>query len=206
LREAVRALSLLGVLSVRQGDGTYVTSLEPQVLLEATRFVVDFIPEHGELELIQARLVIEPAAVEAAVPKIRPWELRLLRKLLKAIDDQPTPVLRLEADAAFHTAIVVASGNEVLAGLVRSVAYRTREIHLRRAAIGASSGRRAQLEHAAIYRACAAGDAELAKRLTAAHIATSESWLRSMLGDKKTRLDGASNQHITAIRNVIRKR
>src|SRR3989441_5613163 len=33
LREAVRALSQLRVLEVRQGDGTYVSSLEPDLLL-----------------------------------------------------------------------------------------------------------------------------------------------------------------------------
>src|SRR5258708_24642751 len=39
LREAVRALSQLRVLEVRQGDGTYVSSLEPALLLESTGFV-----------------------------------------------------------------------------------------------------------------------------------------------------------------------
>src|SRR3954469_23790967 len=42
LREAVRALALINVLDVRQGDGTYVTSLEPHLLLDALSFVVDF--------------------------------------------------------------------------------------------------------------------------------------------------------------------
>src|SRR5713226_4923718 len=36
LREAVRALSLARVLEVRQGDGTYVSSLEASELLEPT--------------------------------------------------------------------------------------------------------------------------------------------------------------------------
>ena len=39
LREAVRALSLVRILDVRQGDGTYVTSLESDVLLDAMSFV-----------------------------------------------------------------------------------------------------------------------------------------------------------------------
>src|SRR6266498_3766357 len=38
LREAVRALALARVLEVRQGDGTYVSSLEPGELLAPTRF------------------------------------------------------------------------------------------------------------------------------------------------------------------------
>jgi DNA-binding FadR family transcriptional regulator len=42
LREAVKALSLVNILDVRRGDGTYVTSLEPTLLLEALSFIVDF--------------------------------------------------------------------------------------------------------------------------------------------------------------------
>src|SRR5277367_3894561 len=39
LREAVRALALVHILDVRQGDGTYVTSLQPELLLDAVSFV-----------------------------------------------------------------------------------------------------------------------------------------------------------------------
>jgi len=42
LREAVKALSLMNILDVRRGDGTYVTSLQPPLLLEALSFIVDF--------------------------------------------------------------------------------------------------------------------------------------------------------------------
>ena len=41
MREAIKALEVIRVLDVRQGDGTYVTSLEPRLLLEAMSFVVD---------------------------------------------------------------------------------------------------------------------------------------------------------------------
>ena len=43
LREAVRALSLIGVLEPRVGDGTYVTSLEPEMLLTGMGFVSDLL-------------------------------------------------------------------------------------------------------------------------------------------------------------------
>ncbi|MDF2581206.1 MAG: FadR family transcriptional regulator, partial [Microbacterium sp.] len=38
MREAVKALEVIRVLDVRRGDGTYVTSLEPKLLLEAISF------------------------------------------------------------------------------------------------------------------------------------------------------------------------
>ena len=43
LREAVRALALIGVLDTRVGDGTYVTSLDADVLLTGMGFVGDLL-------------------------------------------------------------------------------------------------------------------------------------------------------------------
>src|SRR6266540_4712405 len=55
LREAVRALTLIGVLEPRQGDGTYVTSLEPELLLAGTTFVSDLLTGTTVLELHEVR-------------------------------------------------------------------------------------------------------------------------------------------------------
>jgi DNA-binding FadR family transcriptional regulator len=41
LREGISALSLLGVVNTRQGDGTYVTNLDVTQLLAPMGFVVD---------------------------------------------------------------------------------------------------------------------------------------------------------------------
>ena len=43
LREATRALALVGVLEARVGDGTYVTTLEPELLLTGVGFVSDLV-------------------------------------------------------------------------------------------------------------------------------------------------------------------
>ena len=62
LREAVKALDLIRVLDVRRGDGTYVTSLEPRLLLEAMSFVVDLHQDASILDLFEVRRILEPAA------------------------------------------------------------------------------------------------------------------------------------------------
>jgi GntR family transcriptional regulator, transcriptional repressor for pyruvate dehydrogenase complex len=59
LREAVKALEIIRVLDVRRGDGTYVTSLEPQLLLEAMAFVVDIHQDSSVLELFEVRRILE---------------------------------------------------------------------------------------------------------------------------------------------------
>src|SRR5947199_4941053 len=66
LREAVRALSLVRVLDVRQGDGTYVTSLRPELLLDAVAFLADFHRDDSLLHLLEVRRILEPAATAMA--------------------------------------------------------------------------------------------------------------------------------------------
>src|SRR5215472_1250834 len=82
LREAVRALSLIHVLDVRQGDGTYVTSLEPAVLLDAMGFVIDFHRDDTVLEFLEVRRILEPAATAMAAARMTGEEAAELRQLL----------------------------------------------------------------------------------------------------------------------------
>src|SRR5688572_28253481 len=51
LREAVRALALIGVLKSRVGDGTYVTTLEPELLLTGIGFLSDLANADSLLEM-----------------------------------------------------------------------------------------------------------------------------------------------------------
>src|SRR5262245_1612816 len=55
LREAVRALSLARVLEVRQGDGTFVSSLEPEALLEPALSATHLLQGRTVLELFEVR-------------------------------------------------------------------------------------------------------------------------------------------------------
>ena len=70
LREAVRALTLIGVLEPRVGDGTYVTSLEPELLLTGMGFVSDLLTGPTLLELHQVRRILEPVATEMAATRL----------------------------------------------------------------------------------------------------------------------------------------
>src|ERR1700739_1439578 len=59
LREAVRALSLARVLEVRQGDGTYVSSLEPGELLEPTLSATHLLRGRPALELLEVGRIVD---------------------------------------------------------------------------------------------------------------------------------------------------
>ena len=62
LREGVRALSMMGVLETRQGDGTYVTELDPSMLLAPMGFVVDLQDGSGTHHLHAVRRMLETQA------------------------------------------------------------------------------------------------------------------------------------------------
>jgi GntR family transcriptional regulator, transcriptional repressor for pyruvate dehydrogenase complex len=66
LREATRALALVGVLESRVGDGTYVTTLEPELLLTGVGFVSDLVSVGSLLEIHQIRRLLEPEATRLA--------------------------------------------------------------------------------------------------------------------------------------------
>src|SRR3954453_13080622 len=85
LREAVRALSLVRILDVRQGDGTYVTSLEPKALLDGLSFIVDLHHDTTVLAVFEVRRILEPAATALAARKIGPEAVADLRDHLTKV-------------------------------------------------------------------------------------------------------------------------
>lgn len=70
LREAVKGLALVGVLDTRQGAGTYVTSLDAEVLLKATKFAIDIHRDDSVQYILQLRRILEPAAAALASLRI----------------------------------------------------------------------------------------------------------------------------------------
>lgn len=108
LREAVRALSLIRILDVRQGDGTYVTSLDPQLLLEAMSFVVDFHRDDTVLEFLAVRRILEPAATAMAAAIIPEAQLEALEAQLAALGTDPSVEELVSCDLEFHRGIVQA--------------------------------------------------------------------------------------------------
>src|SRR3954469_15408483 len=79
LREAVRALTLARILEARQGDGTYVTSLESSVLLDALTYMPYYLHDRTFLQVLEGRRVLEGATAALAAQYITEEELAELR-------------------------------------------------------------------------------------------------------------------------------
>jgi DNA-binding FadR family transcriptional regulator len=174
LREAVRALSLIRILDVRQGDGTYVTSLDPQLLL-------DFHRDDTVLEFLAVRRILEPAATAMAATRIPEPELDALQAQLDALGEQPSVEELVAADLEFHRGIVQASGNSVLCSLLDGLSGPTTRARIWRGLTQEDAVSRTLHEHGAILAALRDRDAEAARSWATVHIASVEQWLRSTL-------------------------
>ena len=121
LREALRALSIMKVVEARQGDGTYVSALKPEDLVEHLEFV--FVLDNSTVQqLFEARKIVETGNVSLAAERITDEELAALRDCLeeseRSFDD---PEAFLMADLTLHEIITRAARNPLLERFMASI-------------------------------------------------------------------------------------
>jgi GntR family transcriptional repressor for pyruvate dehydrogenase complex len=187
VREAVRALVTAHVLDVRRGDGTYVTSLRPELLLEGIGAAVELMQEGFSLELIVVRRILEPAATALAAARIDEATIAELDSCLERMQAAPSEAERIQHDAAFHRLVGAASGNETLASMLNAVSSRTTRTRAWRGLVEEGAAARTIVQHQDILRALEDHDAPRAEAAALVHVATTEAWFRQALGDVRTR-------------------
>lgn len=127
LREALRVLEHAGVLDIRTGSGTYVTS-DGGSNANLMRAQAAAAGEHSPLDLIVARLAIEPVCAEHAALSHHPSDLAGIEAIVadhtrRAQDEQDVADLGV----AFHLAVAAASHNAAVLALERMILDWTRQ-------------------------------------------------------------------------------
>jgi GntR family transcriptional repressor for pyruvate dehydrogenase complex len=182
IREAIKALALIRVVDVRQGDGTYVTSLEPHLLLEGVGFAIDLVQDSSMLEVAEVRRLFEPVATGLAADRIGDETLDRLyahvEGMERAGDDQERLV---HFDQLFHSTVYEAAGNPTLASILDGLSSQTVRGRIWRGVVEGAAAAQTLREHRAIYDALAMHDRPLAEAVALIHVHTSEQWLRDVL-------------------------
>jgi GntR family transcriptional repressor for pyruvate dehydrogenase complex len=181
LREAVKALSMIRVLDVRQGDGTYVTSLEPNLLLDALSFVVDFHRDDTVLQFLEVRRILEPAATALATERMTDADVTKLQAVLDELGAEPTIEALVANDLEFHRLIAAGSGNTVLCSLIDGLSGPTTRARIWRGLTQEGAAVRTREQHQAILDAIASRQPDLARSWASIHVAGVEEWLRRAL-------------------------
>ncbi|MFJ1703943.1 FCD domain-containing protein [Kitasatospora sp. NBC_00374] len=129
VREAVRALAHNGLLDIRQGSGTYVLATSELAGVMHRRFA-----DADGAQVAELRATLETAAAGLAALRRNDRDLELLESTLARRDaawEAGDPEDFVQADAAFHQAVVAAAHNDVLAAVYADLGEVTRA-HLRR--------------------------------------------------------------------------
>jgi DNA-binding FadR family transcriptional regulator len=160
VREAIRTLARVGLVQVRQGDGTYVTGRR------ATDESLQIRCQRAELHEIQdVREALELQAARLAAERRTDDDLHALRALL---DARAAAAAARDADAyadadvAFHQRIVAATRNNMLIDLYRVLGDTLVHTLTARKRESAFHDIDTAQEHEAVLRAIADGDAALA--------------------------------------------
>ena len=169
LREAIRALSVLGVLEIRHGGGVFVSQLSAADLLQPLTFFLTL--RHTEVDkLYEARQLIEGdicarAALRATVGAVEELEALIVEQEAAT----RSPELYRDADTAFHHRLAELSDNEFLARAAQSLNILGLEFR-RIASETPNVIARSIKDHRAIVKAIRLKDAEAARTAMVTHM------------------------------------
>jgi DNA-binding FadR family transcriptional regulator len=178
IREAVAALRAQGLVTSRQGAGVFVA---PDVESRPFRLAFDGLPSTDEvLDVMELRASVEIEAAALAAGRATASARRRIGSALTAVDKALSRgEAAIDEDFSFHRAIATATGNRQF---LRFLEYLGRFVIPRqsiRVAAHRPEGQRAYLEtfqreHAAIFEAIAAGDADAAREAMRLHLGNSQ--------------------------------
>lgn len=184
MREAVRVLEQMRVLNVRHGSGTYVSSLEPALLLDGISFAVEMMRDHTLREVIEVRQLLEPAATRLAVQRMTPAHLAEIREAYELHSKQTSIEELVQCDLQFHTAIIRAANNETLASILDGLSSKTVRLRIWGGIVSDNAVDLTIDHHLQILKAIEAGDAHLAEAAALVHVTHARGWLDSYLSSQ----------------------
>lgn len=182
VREALRALSVLGVIEVRHGGGAFVSALNAADLLGPLNFFLS-LSEVSVTKLYEARRLVEGEICAQAAKLATDANLAHLEAL---IDEQMGQVSYAEEylrlDSQFHQYLGEISGNPFLARASQSLNVLGIEFRRKAANTKETPGRSID-NHRDILKALRAKDPEAARQAMVAHMDQVMKSTRDALGE-----------------------
>jgi GntR family transcriptional repressor for pyruvate dehydrogenase complex len=120
MRQALKVLESMGVLTQRVGDGTYLSNSAETLLREPLDFLV-LLDNLSHQDLSETRLIVEPELTARAAERATAEDLAALRLAIAAIEKGKTTRERVMANMDFYDAIYRASGNRICHLLFRDI-------------------------------------------------------------------------------------
>lgn len=179
LREAVRAMQTMRILEARQGDGTYVASLDPAGMIDILSFAVDVSDATSVGWFLELRRTLEVWSVQEAAARRSEDQLAKLQgiheQVLQATD--PAEVMRL--DSEFHIALAEIGGNPIHLALLKVVSAPALRARVARQRLSDRESLGMRQQHQEIMDAVAARDVDRARQAMWRHIDLVLLWVKA---------------------------
>ena len=187
LREAVGALSLIGMLTVRPGHGTHVAPSAGESFSKPLRWGIFMSWREKLHEFIEARITIEQTLVGMAAERATDAEIEEIKRshnLLKV--SKLTKRKAIEADLVFHMSIAKASHNSVLARFLEELRQPVKNWMEQKASLYGEKNYNVYEEHDAIFNAIEAHNPENARKAIREHLELAVKRLTALLLERRT--------------------
>ncbi|MGM0885471.1 FadR/GntR family transcriptional regulator [Peribacillus simplex] len=189
IREALSALSSMGLIEIKQGEGTFVKTFDPAIMNHPLSAAL-LMDQDNIKHLLEVRKILESGTAEVAAKKRTEENLIELKDMLfnmeKVSDDEE---LSDKADISFHVAVANASQNELLITLMNHVSELMTEKmrDIRRVALYSEEMTLKQLyqQHVRIYDAIVAQDEDGARSAMLFHLQSVEESLDRVIQKNK---------------------
>ncbi|WP_041580329.1 FadR/GntR family transcriptional regulator [Bacillus sp. 1NLA3E] len=174
VREALTALKAMGLIEMKQGEGTYIREFEPTLISSPLTSAI-LMNEDDVRNLVEVRKILEDGIVVAAAKKRSEADLEAMLQALQDMENaNGNEELGEKADFQFHFALASATRNPLLVSLINNVSglmvetmRETRRLLLYK---DQSTIENLYEEHLAIYRAILSQDEEKARLAMMFHL------------------------------------
>jgi len=178
VREAMKMLDSMGLITIRHGIGSFVNEVTPKSFMKPLLPVL--MMSDTDIERIcEARLPLEVQAIYLCVDRIDKEELSKMKQLIEKMD-KALSIKEFdnynELDIEFHLLIAKASKNQVIFEILNTLQDMLRE-QMKRVSAAPDSKERSIKRHKLMVEAIENKEKELARQLMTLHINDSIEYL-----------------------------
>ncbi len=180
LREAQRMLTVAGALTQRRGSSVAVSDMSATQIMSGLNMVIPLLPLERFLQLFSLREVLEGHVAAQAAARMTDTERVHLLELAEELAATEPSDLAQRLDAQFHSAIINAAGDEMIAALLEATRRRGRDYRIFESVDHHDLKAVSDAAHREIAMAIGRRDPEVARFLAMNHVRVTRTWLEGI--------------------------
>lgn len=170
IREALRELNMLGLVTSRHGEGTFVGTPDAAQMMTPFRAVIELSAPAAE-SILEFRLTFEPGVAALAARNITQDGEQRLKAALETFENALATEARAEySDASFHFAVAEATGNPTVIAVHQALLELLTDFRSKLSRDTYQPDNRVAVGHRELYAAIVSHDEEQARAVMQQHL------------------------------------